>query len=330
MYNRGYEGKRVQRAQKVSYIDIRKPAICKVGERHRTRNELKRITAREVFLVGVASVIASIILCVTVLAAETISTAMDVEEEVPNYEHEPATISYQMDSEEVHEMGSQIALYDAAPEEPVIEEEPEPDPIITTRLGVVVNSYDPNVDYQKLINDTYGKIEGDAENAEMYLSLCEVYEAQRNYKIEDTDSTAEPTSLFSNGNSYEEIDRIINPPWYDYTESDVKQLAALIYAEGGSSSWVCWEHCLAIGSVVMNRVVLPNWGDTIHDVIWRPGQYPATRSNTKYNDRSYEAALYVLENGPTSDAVYQANFKQGTEVIAVYDYPGHSTTYICK
>jgi hypothetical protein len=28
--------------------------------------------------------------------------------------------------------------------------------------------------------------------------------------------------------------------------------------------------------------------------------------------------------------MYQANFKQGSEVVEVFSYPGHGTTYICR
>ena len=159
MANRGYVGKRVQ---KVAYIDIRHPAIAK-DCKHRTRNEKKEFV-REVFLVVTSAIIASLTLCVFALAAEDI-----VEEPVPTYEHEPLAATMELEPIE-------SIQYKAAPEEKVATtdltiEEIKPDPITTTRLGVVVDSYDPDVDYQALISNTYEMIEEDEANAEMMSKM---------------------------------------------------------------------------------------------------------------------------------------------------------------
>lgn len=308
MQNLGYTGKRVQ--SKAIYVDFHKSREPKRIS-HKTRNERKRMRLiKELAAVAGIAVISALALTVFTLAVDALTTP----EEQP--EHEPMKMSY--------------VQYDAPPIADIIEEEEENPGISATRLGIVVTDYKEDVNYQNLIDQTYELIHEDGSNAETILSMCEIFEIQRNMKIEETGSKQEPTNLFNAENTYEQIDDVINPPWYDYTEQDLKELAAVVYAEGGSSDWVSVDHMRAIASVVMNRVVLPGWGDTVHDVIHRPGQYPATCNNTAYNQRSYDAALYVLENGPTSDAVYQANFPQGDTTIAIYDYPGHSTTWICK
>lgn len=289
----------------------------------KTRNEFRRFVA-EVVLVAIAAVCGATLLCVFALAAggDTISSdATEAATTASIDEAAPRNLNVIVPNDV-------IDLTEPAVDEEIVD--PAPDPITTVRLGVTVDSYDATVNYQSLIDQTYDMIDDDQSNEEMILSLCEVYEAQRNYKIEDTGSSQSETHYFDNDLSYEEIDRMINPPWYDYTEDDVEALAALVYAEGGSD-WVSDEHQRDIASVVVNRVISPVWnGDTIREVINSPGQYPATCNNTVYDERAYENALYILQNGPTCDAVYQANFKQGTETVAVYDYPGHSVTYICK
>ena len=114
-------------------------------------------------------------------------------------------------------------------------------------------------------------------------------------------------------------------PYMQYTEQDVEELAALIYAEAGSS-YMTDYHKQCVGSVVLCRLAdYETWGDsTIHEVIWHPGQYPATRSKTYYDERCYNIALDLLENGPVVYAIWQANFPQG-ENVEYFEYPG-----LCK
>lgn len=202
--------------------------------------------------------------------------------------------------------------------------------VTTTRLGVIVDSYDANTDYTSLINDAYEQIT-DA-NEDHILGLCEIYEEQRNLKVEDLyPDTYEITHTFVASNSAEDIENILNPhqPYMEYTEEEAIMLACVVYAEAGSS-WITDQHQRDVASVVINRVESPLFKqNTIYDVIHAPGQYPGTCNNTKYDERSYANAIYVLENGPISDGIFQANFKQGTQVINTYRY-GDNVTYICK
>lgn len=218
-------------------------------------------------------------------------------------------------------------------EERTVENRPS---ITTTRLGVEVSSYDKDTDYTRLINELYDVVEAtdDPDTVNHLLGLLEIYECQRNLKVEELYSDVEGYSVsytFSAENTPEEIDRIVNPSYYDYTQAELEKLAAVVYAEAGSS-WCTDYHQQCVASVVLNRVEDSRFPDTIHDVLYAPGQYPGTCSKTYYDARALENARLVLEEGPVVDAIWQANFKQGSEIVEVFDYrsDGHSVTYICR
>jgi len=106
----------------------------------------------------------------------------------------------------------------------------------------------------------------------------------------------------------------------EINENDVDLLAKLIQAECGAD-WCSDELQLYVGSVVLNRVRSADFPDDIESVIYQTGQY----STTKYmdyitpSDRAIENAEYLLEFGSIleSEYVFQANFKQGTDVFEV-------------
>lgn len=140
----------------------------------------------------------------------------------------------------------------------------------------------------------------------------------------------------------EELIEISNTPsdWdYEYTEQDVLELTAMIFAEEEGDSF-----CAAgAGSVACNRVRRPDFPNTIHDVIYQIieteehtyEQYaprtkriiecvvagkpiPAELADVRYiPDWYYAIARLILEHGPIfpKDVVYQAHFKQGKGVF---------------
>ena len=305
----------------------------------------KRTSHRKQFVAEV------LVVCLVALSMFTVAMAAAIngdeqQAEVAAYEHEvplTATNVVHESSAAVSRLSSTIAINKI---DTVIEKETEAEPehqgITTTRLEVTVTDYDESVDYTSLINETYTLVENTDDPAvkEQLFGLLEIYETQRNLKVEDYHSQSlYPEYVISNifiaDNDAEEIDEIMNPTppsHYEYTQEELEKLAAIVYAEAGAS-WCTDEHQRAVASVVMNRVDDPRFPDTIHEVIYSPGQYPNTCDNTYYDSRAIANAEYVLQNGPTVDetAVFQANFKQGTKIVATFDYrdDGHSITYIC-
>ena len=123
----------------------------------------------------------------------------------------------------------------------------------------------------------------------------------------------------------------------DYTVVDFEELyllAKIIYAEAGSN-WLSDEWKMCVGEVVLNRVVSPEFADTIKDVLEQPGQYYG--KNNGYFDglrpdqRCVKLALRLLEGERQMDpsVVFQANFRQGSGVHTAFFDDQLGWTYFC-
>ena len=84
-----------------------------------------------------------------------------------------------------------------------------------------------------------------------------------------------------------------------YTEDDLYWLAKIIYAEAGYDTDAGQQ---AVANVVLNRVISPDFPDTIYDVIWQKTgsvwQFSPCgdgRINLEPDERAYENARLVLE-----------------------------------
>ncbi|MDD6194670.1 MAG: cell wall hydrolase [Lachnospiraceae bacterium] len=75
----------------------------------------------------------------------------------------------------------------------------------------------------------------------------------------------------------------------NYSDADLKLLAGIIQAEAGGEST---EGKLAVGSVVMNRVMSSRFPSTISGVVYQPNQFTPTRNGV---------LAVILENGPRED-----------------------------
>jgi hypothetical protein len=80
--------------------------------------------------------------------------------------------------------------------------------------------------------------------------------------------------------------------YYDYTEEEVLMLARVITREAGSESY---EGKLAVGNVVMNRVLCGHWGKTIESVVTAKNQF-AYKPDSTPKTKCVEAARDVLKN----------------------------------
>lgn len=118
-----------------------------------------------------------------------------------------------------------------------------------------------------------------------------------------------------------------------YTAKELEMLALVIYQEAGGDA--CSDETRRmVGTVVMNRIADDRYPDTMHEVITQRGQYgrlywtgtmwPERASKPEEAhavERAYTIAEEVLLGARVlpEDVIYQAEFKQGTEVVAYQD-----------
>jgi len=117
-----------------------------------------------------------------------------------------------------------------------------------------------------------------------------------------------------------------------YSEQELEMLALVIYQEAGGDA--CSDETRQmVGEVVLNRVADKRFPGTIYEVITQKAQYgrlywtglvwperSANPGEAHAIDRAYECATALLtgsvERLLPEDTVFQAEFKQGTEVVA--------------
>ena len=133
----------------------------------------------------------------------------------------------------------------------------------------------------------------------------------------------------------EEFAKDINVPSTEptYTEEELEALAIIIYQEAGGDA--CSDETRSmVGTVVMNRVADDRFPDTIQEVATQERQYgrlywtglvwPERASNpgeAHAVQRAYDCARAILEGERAlpEDVIWQAEFPQGTEIVAHQD-----------
>ena len=215
--------------------------------------------------------------------------------------------------------------------------EVEPEGIWTTRTNIFISNYDDTLNYTTLMEDAIQEAL-QSEDPTYALNMGEIYEVSRNLKIQEENLDYDTTDYFAatNGSDAQEIYYLMHPeerPFMEYTEKEAMALAKIVYSEARCGSD---EHQRDVASVVVNRAMMNYGGNsTIIGVITAPGQYvnSSRLASMNFDDKAYQNAIYVLENGPTlpSNVVYQANFKQGSGVHKTYYYEWleYPYTYFC-
>lgn len=193
---------------------------------------------------------------------------------------------------------------------------------------IEVHSFDENVDYtQKMIDCV-------KDGSEYALIAGEVYEEQRNLKIETLGLGYELTSYFGRGLTGEEILAEMFPPVVEapeesvetaptYSDEDLLWLSRVVFAEAGCDWFPDWVQ-RDVASVVLNRVADPRYPDTIKGVIFDLGQYSCAASGSIYNNPTQKVidnCLYVLENGSTlpGSVIGQSAYALGPIYKSYYD-----------
>ena len=120
---------------------------------------------------------------------------------------------------------------------------------------------------------------------------------------------------------HEEVEGTTSEITPEFSDAELDLLSHLIFAEAGSDK--CSDKMqLYTGSVVLNRIKHKDYPDTMYDVIYDEGQYSCVNNgmiNYEYNDRAYNHAKYLLENGSIlpDNVVYHAQFEQGDGIYCI-------------
>ena len=110
-------------------------------------------------------------------------------------------------------------------------------------------------------------------------------------------------------------------------QSDIDLLARLMTAEQGYGADE--RDYYLTGSVVINRMNMERYPNTLQDVIYDDGQYQCVENghiNRPYDEVAYQVAEELLVYGTEipEDVIYQAEFIQGSEI-----YDKRDRTYYC-
>jgi hypothetical protein len=122
-------------------------------------------------------------------------------------------------------------------------------------------------------------------------------------------------------------------PLPTYTAEELETLALVIYQEAGGDD--CSDETrLMVGTVVLNRVADARYPDTIAEVVteyrqygrlyWTGLEWPERASKAQEAHavkRAYDCAERLLDGyrALPADVIFQAEFTQGTEVVAHQD-----------
>lgn len=171
--------------------------------------------------------------------------------------------------------------------------------------GVDVNSYDPKVDYMSLMYDC-------AEtNTEHSLKVGNIYEQQRNLKIETMGLDHETTTFFVKNDGktivklLNEYNGIVEKPQVPeqpefiryYSDNDALMLAKVAYCEARGIKSKTEIACVMW--TILNRVDKGGYGGSIAGVITAPNQFAYRASAPTVSDRGYNLlalAYDVLDN----------------------------------
>ena len=120
-------------------------------------------------------------------------------------------------------------------------------------------------------------------------------------------------------------------------EQERLDIIAKVIAHEAPPEWCAWEHSVAVGVVVLNRVASPLFPDTVKEVVAAPGQYLASYTYG-FDDTpriAYEAAKAALdgEHDVPEDCYWQDTHVQGKAIWRAFTVDTgwyRSTTYICR
>lgn len=119
-------------------------------------------------------------------------------------------------------------------------------------------------------------------------------------------------------------------------QEDLNIIAKVIQHEA-DPAWCEWEHSVAVGAVICNRVASPYFPGSVKEVVAAPGQYlkSYTYDFSGVSRMAYLAAKAAMDgdHDVPSDCYWQDNTVQGEAVWKAFVCDTgwfRSTTYICR
>ena len=153
------------------------------------------------------------------------------------------------------------------------------------------------------------------------------------FESEELEKSRSDTNVVSVNESAATEYAVLQEELPEYTVEDLETLALIIYQEAGGDD--CSDETrLMVGTVVLNRVADERYPDTIADVAteykqygrlyWTGLKWPERASKAQEAHavkRAYDCATQLLDGyrALPEDVIYQAEFTQGTEVVAHQD-----------
>lgn len=132
-----------------------------------------------------------------------------------------------------------------------------------------------------------------------------------------------------------EVIKELQAEWW--REQENLDIIAKVIQHEADPAWCEWEHSVAVGAVVVNRVKSEYFPDTVKEVVAAPGQYlkSYTYGFEKTSRLAYEAAKAALDgdHDVPEDAYWQDNKVQGKRIWKAFTVDTgyfRSTTYICR
>ena len=120
-------------------------------------------------------------------------------------------------------------------------------------------------------------------------------------------------------------------------EQEALDIVAKVIQNEADPAWCEWEHSVAVGAVVCNRVASPWFPNTVREVVAQPGQYLKSYTydfagTSRLAYLAAKAALYGDHDVP-DDAYWQDNNVQGNSIWRTFVCDTehfYSVTYICR
>ena len=129
--------------------------------------------------------------------------------------------------------------------------------------------------------------------------------------------------------------RALAEAWW--AEQENLDIIAKVIANEADPRYCEWEHSVAVGVVVLNRVKSPYFPNTVKEVVNAPGQYleAYTRDFAETPRIAYEAAKAAIDGDHSvpEDCYWQDNHVQGVSIWKAFTVDTgwfQSVTYICR